>query len=77
MREVRVEAIHNRTTETVRYLTTSGGTVEVPPGESIHGDWLIQYDEKEHGEIATPNQVWFLDSTEQFAWGTATARDAG
>jgi len=77
MREVRVKAIHNRTEQLVRYPTTSGGTIDVPPGKSVEGDWVVQYDEKEHGEIASPNEVWFLDSPDQFSWGSITFWDVG
>jgi hypothetical protein len=72
MRRVEVRAIHNRTKETVRYPRASGGVIEVPPGQDVDGPWFIDYDEREHGDIATPNDIWFTDSTTEFHWGSVT-----
>ena len=71
MRRVEVRAIHNRTKETVRFLTRSG-TIEIPPGQDVQGPWIIEYDDRQHGEIATPNDIWFVDSTTEFHWGSVT-----
>jgi hypothetical protein len=80
MREIRVKAIHNRTEEIVRSPTANGGEVIIPPGESVQGAWVIRYDEDEHpemGNLATENEVWFIDSPEQITWGSVTFWEGG
>jgi predicted HicB family RNase H-like nuclease len=78
MREIRVGAIHNRTEEIVRYAAANGDEIAIPPGESVSGRWVIRYNEDEHPEmanIATENEVWFIESPEQITWGSVTFWD--
>lgn len=70
MARVEIRAIHNRTKETVHYPKASGGTIEVPPGQDMQGPWVVEYDERRHGLIPTPNDIWFTDSPNEFHWGT-------
>ncbi len=75
MRRIRVKAIHNRLNQVVRWPTTVGGTIEVPPKTVLAGAWLIEYDEAEHpelGNVAEENEVWFTDSLDKFHWGSVT-----
>jgi len=80
MREIRVRAIHNRTKEAVRYPTAHGGEVMIPPGGSVQGAWVIRYEEDQHPEmanIATENEVWFIDSPEQITWARLCSGKVG
>jgi hypothetical protein len=70
MAEVIVRAIHNRTKEVVHYPTSSGSTIDVEPGQTVEGPFIVQYDETQEGEIPSPNEVWFVGSTDTFKWGT-------
>ncbi len=82
MREIRVRAIHNRTRtrEVVGVPRADGTVLEVPPGETVRGSWLVRFDETEHPElsrIAEDNEMWFHDSPNTFDWGSVTFWDAG
>ncbi len=62
MRRIRVKAIHNRLDQVIRWPTTDGGTIEVPPKADLAGAWLSEYDEAEHSELgdgAEENEVCF------------------
>lgn len=72
MRQVLVEAIHNKTGDVIRYPLTDGTVFEIPAGETVRGEWRIEYDPAKHGEITTPNEIWFFDSTTDFHWGRYT-----
>lgn len=70
MREVIVRAIHNRTGETIHLAWSEGSVLDLRPAETVKGPFTIQYDERRHGVIPSPHEVWIMRAPDQFKWAT-------
>jgi hypothetical protein len=80
MRLIRVTAIHNQTRPPVkvRYPKADGTDLVIRPGKTAKGPWVIRFDPHEHAELdLVPGEVelWFTDSTTEFAWGSLSFGD--
>lgn len=70
VREVIVRAIHNRTGETIHLAWSEGSVLDLRPAETVKGPFTIQYDERRHGVIPSPDAVWIMRAPDQFKWAT-------
>jgi len=80
MRQIRVIAIHNQTRPPVkvRYPKADGTDLVIRPGKTATGPWVIRFDPHEHAELdLVPGEVelWFTNSTTEFAWGSLSFGD--